>query len=497
MKTIKLCLLFLLFSCLVGCTQLNLDRQLVSDRYKTITSDRPNTKLSEVAPPKTIKELDSSLEAYFPEVKIIAPKAEQTFNKTEIEVRLNVENLPIFKDDTLQLGNHLNLVVDNEPFQAIYSIKEPIIIKNLTPGTHTIRAFAVRPWGESFKNEKAYAQTTFNVLTKTNDNRPEAGIPLLTYNSPTGTYGAEPLLLDFYLTNAPLHEIAQNNPNLKDWRIKATVNGTSFTLEDWQPIYLTGLEPGENWVQLELVDETGNSIENAFNNTVRVFTYDLKQNDALAKLVTDRITLAQARPMVDSSYYVQPIETFTQDIKPNDKIQSDIPVDAIAQHEATTELTTPALNDEPSVSVSESQEEQIQKQAQASLETPIFEVNVEPEVTPTSESETPISKPIAVEDSPEKDLDENNIVIINDRSDLEPSVTVDPDRSQVLIPQDKNGITTIVMPQPESAENSEAEVAIANPQMQSKPTTDLWWKKILIGLRQKIEALAKTLPQEV
>ena len=98
----------------------------------------------------------------------------------------------------------MNLIVDNEPFQAIYNIDRPITIKNLAPGSHTIRAFAVTPWGESFKNEGAYAQTTFNVLTETNDNRPDFSRPLLTYNSPTGTYGAEPLLLDFYLTNAPL-----------------------------------------------------------------------------------------------------------------------------------------------------------------------------------------------------------------------------------------------------------------------------------------------------
>ena len=495
MKTIKFCLLSFLFSCLVGCTQLNFDRS-IGDRYdRTITSNNPDTELAEVAPPKTIKELNSSLEAYFPEVKIVAPKAEQTFNRTDIEVRLNVENLPLFKDDTLQLGNHLNLVVDNEPFQPIYSIKEPIIIKNLAPGTHTIRVFAVRPWGESFKNEKAYTQTTFNVLTETNDNRPEPGIPLLTYNSPTGTYGAEPLLLDFYLTNAPLHAIAQNNLNLKDWRIKATVNGTSFILEDWQPIYLTGLEPGENWVQLELVDETGNSIENAFNNTVRVFTYNPQQNDALAKLVSDRLTLAQARPMVDKNYYIQPVE-ISKDIKPTNNIQSDTPVDPVAQPKPTTEVITPTLDNEPSVSVLESEEEQILEQARASLETPIFESIIEPEVTPTSDLEVPISNTMAAEDSFKTEHSEENIIVITkEESDREPSVT-ESGPGQNLPSKGRERVTTIVMPQPELVETSEAEVAIANPQMKSKPTT-LWWKKLLVGLRQRIEALARSLPDEV
>ena len=481
MKTIKFCLLIFLFSCLVGCTQLNLDRSIAGDRSnRIITSNNLDTELAEVAPPKIIDELNSSLEAYLPEVKIVAPKTEQTFDRTDVEVRLEVENLPIFKDSTkdstLELGNHLNLIVDNEPFQPIYSIQEPIIIKNLSPGTHTIRVFAARPWGESFKNEKAYAQTTFNVLTETNDNRPKPGVPLLTYNSPTGTYGAEPLLLDFYLTNAPLHAIAQNNPNLKDWRIKATVNGTSFILEDWQPIYLTGLEPGENWVQLELVDETGNSIENAFNNTVRVFTYNLQQNDTLAKLVSDRITVAQARPMVDPDYSLESVE-ISGNIKQTNSIESNT-LDAVAQSEPATEVIIPTLDNEPTVSTSKFDEKQIIEQAQSSLETPIFEPNIEPEVTP-SELEIPTSNSIAVEDSLETQQPNDKSVIITDESELEPSVT------------------TIVMPQSESVDTSEAEVAIANPQIESKPTTNLWWKKILVGLRHKIEALAKTLPNQV
>ena len=473
MKTIKFCLLFFLFSCLVGCTQLNPDRSTIGDRSnQIITSNNSDTKLAEITPPQTIKELNSSLK-YLPEVEIVAPKAEQTFNRTDIEVRLNVENLPIFKDDTLQLGNHLNLVVDNEALQPIYSIQEPIIIKNLSPGTHTIRVFAVRPWGESFKNEKAYAQTTFNVLTETNDNRPEPGVPLLTYNSPTGN-ATEPLLLDFYLTNAPLHAIAQNNPNLKDWRIKATVNGTSFILEDWQPIYLTGLEPGENWIQLELVDETGNSIENAFNNTVRVFTYDLQQNDALAKLMSDRLTLAQARSIVDPGYYIQPVE-ISEDTEATNSIKFNTQdaIDALAQSEPTTEVIAPILDNEPTVSTSKFEEKKILEQAQASLETPIFEPTIEPEVT-LSKPEIPRSNSIAVEDPFETESNDKSVTIIKEDSASEPSVT------------------TIVMPQPESAE-----VAIADSPTNLKPTTGSWWKKILVGLRQKIEALAKTLPDEV
>jgi hypothetical protein len=70
---------------------------------------------------------------------------------------------------------------------------------------------------------------------------------VLTYSRPTGSYGAEPIMLDFYLTNAPLHLVAQENPDdeIADWRIRVTVNGESFVLDRWQPVYLKGFKPGK------------------------------------------------------------------------------------------------------------------------------------------------------------------------------------------------------------------------------------------------------------
>ena len=493
MKTMKFCLLLLLLSCLIGCTRLNSDSSLNGDRFlDTKALSNSDTRLAEVATPKIIKELNRDLEPYVPEVEIVAPKPEQTFNRTDVKVRLKVENLPVFIDETLQLGNHLNLIVDNEPVRAIYSPEEPIIIENLLPGTHTLRVFAVRPWGESFKNEEAYAQTTFNVLTETNNNRIQPSEPLLTYNSPTGSYGAEPILLDFYLANAPLHAIAQNNSNLKDWRVRATINGTSFILEDWQPIYLTGLEPGENWVQLELIDQTGNDIENAFNNTVRVFTYNPQQNDTLAKLVSARLTLAQARSLVkpDNALLEATPEISTRDSAESDlqnntepEIIVDNLVEAVDEPEIVREAT-PTIDNEPSVStLSEDEEDRIATAAKAALETSIIE-QVKTKVTEQNsdiENITSTSSPVAIDDSVQPATSPGTTVIISE---------ADSNREQPL--------TTIDIPQPESVEVSEGEVEIIVPKKpEPKANSSLWWKKILVGLRQKIEALAKALPNEV
>ena len=303
MKTIKLCLLISCLSCLVACTQVNVTNPLDGDRAIAIGG----SKLAEVGIPKVIRELDRQLEKYNPQVKILAPAKGKVFSQTEIEVKLDVEDLPLFRDDRLKLGNHLDLILDNEPARQIYDLEEPIILKDLTPGTHSLRVFADRPWGESYKNDGAFAQTTFSIITETNDNRPENSLPLLTYGNPNGTYSTEPILLDFYLTNAPLHSVAKNDPNLTDWRIKATVNGDSFWLENWQPVYLKGFNKGENWIQLELIDEEGNNIANTYNNTVRVINYDPQQTDTLGKLMSDRLSAEEAKPIVEQTYYIQPV----------------------------------------------------------------------------------------------------------------------------------------------------------------------------------------------
>ncbi len=261
-------------------------------------------KISEVSPPEVIQELRAVLEQYEPQVTIESPRPNEVLQDDTISVRLQVKDLPLSKDEKLGLGPHLHLFLDSQPYQAVYDVSQPIVLKDLSPGTHTIRAFASRPWHESFKNEGSYAQTTFHVFTKTSDNNPNLELPLLTYSRPQGVYGAEPIMLDFFLTNAPLHIVAQEDEkdDVADWRIKVTVNGSEFVLDRWQPLYLKGFTPGKNWVQLEYIDEKGNPIQNVYNNLARSFTYTPNGKDTLSKLVRDELSFAQARSIVDLNY---------------------------------------------------------------------------------------------------------------------------------------------------------------------------------------------------
>ncbi|NJN06612.1 MAG: hypothetical protein HC815_00950 [Richelia sp. RM1_1_1] len=268
-------------------------------------------KFSEVAPPEVIQELRQTLEVYQPQVKILNPQPEEVLQEDKLQVKLQVKDLPIFKNAKYGLGSHLKVILDNQPELEVYNLSQPLELVDLSPGTHTLRVFASRPWHESFKNEGAYAQTKFHVFTKSDDNNPDSNLPILTYNHPQGSYGAEPILLDFYLTNAPLHLLAQDNPDsaIADWRIRCTINGESFIIDRWQSLYLKGFNTGKNWVKLEFLDNQGNPVKNIFNSTVRVINYESKGKDTLAKIVRGELASEDLRGIVEADYAVEiPVE---------------------------------------------------------------------------------------------------------------------------------------------------------------------------------------------
>ena len=260
--------------------------------------------MAEVSPPETLDTLKQIIDAYTPQVRILSPRPGEVVERSTVSVRFQVRGLPLFKDDTWQLGPHLHVFLDDQPYTAVYDASEPLVLEDLAPGTHTLRVFASRPWHESFKNEGAFDQRTFHIFSPTPQNAVNASAPLLTYSRPQGRYGAEPIMLDFYLTHAPLHLSAQEDPkdDLHDWRIRCTVNGQSFVFDQWQPIYLKGFQPGRNWVQLELIDETGRPIDNRFNNTVRVIDYQPGGTDTLSRLVRGELDLKAVASIIDPTY---------------------------------------------------------------------------------------------------------------------------------------------------------------------------------------------------
>ncbi|WP_211293262.1 hypothetical protein [Brunnivagina elsteri] len=321
-RSAKLLVSFLLILSLSGC-----GGKVVSQEPFTSGKVRDNPQLtnqiSEVSPPSVIQELKRSLETNQPQVKIISPKPDETLQNDRVDVSFQVKDLPIFQDSQYKLGPHLHVILDNQPYIAVYDISQPLTLSNLAAGTHTLRVFASRPWHESFKNEGAYTQTTFHVFTKTDENNPDISQPLLTYSRPKGEYGAEPILLDFYITNAPLQIGGKDilKDEIGDWRIRCTINGESFVLDRWESVYLKGFKPGKNWVKLEFLDGEGKVVKNVFNTTVRSIDYEPKGKDTLSKIIRGELSSEQVRGIVDPNYtakipVIEPIPTVTPKIEP-------------------------------------------------------------------------------------------------------------------------------------------------------------------------------------
>lgn len=360
------------------------------DKAVTVAPAEPvsiSAGIVEVAPPPEIQRLRDFLDRYEPQISIISPKPEQVLADTQVSVKFDVKNLPIFKNAEFGLGPHIHIALDNQEYKALYDLNQPIVFENISAGTHTLRAFASRPWHESFKNKGAYAQATFHVLTKTGENTPEPQVPLLTYSRPVGTYGAEPIMLDFYLQNAPLHLLGNDEEMLNDWQVRATVDGQSFTFDRWEPIYLTGFKTGQNWVKLELLEPDGDAIANVFNSTAHVINYQPSGNDTLARLMRGE-KIANIEAIVNPDY-VPPAPVVT-------------PEPEVIPAPAAVETIEPAANPvDPVEEVKPAEQKAIQKEVEATPEpvkpakviAPQKEVPQVTELKPSPAPEKAIAKP--------------------------------------------------------------------------------------------------------
>jgi hypothetical protein len=205
------------------------------------------------------------------------------------------------------MGNHIHVILDNQPYEAYYNLDHEFELRNVTDGEHTLRVFPSRPWHESFKNEGAFQMVKFSVknggadankpattnsgqqLSNANSNSNAAPTPegkdmkestagdvdpnkpLLTYSRPKGEYKgpeADAIMIDFWLANAKL------TGDGGEYRIRYSVDGGEPKfIEKWAPIWLSGWTAGKHTIKLELVDKDGKLVDNGgYNSTTREIT---------------------------------------------------------------------------------------------------------------------------------------------------------------------------------------------------------------------------------
>jgi hypothetical protein len=257
-----------------------------------------------------------------PMLRILSPAKSATINGATAEVKLELSGdlkgyMP-HKDPATGKGNHIHVILDNQPYEAYYELGQPFELRNLTEGKHTLRVFASRPWHESYKNDGNFQMVEFTVKgggdaskpTTTKDGQTMASPskspvanqagksantnanasssparegkamaastagnvdptkPLLTYSRPKGEYAgddADPIMIDFWLSNAKLQGDGGQ------YRVRYSIDGGEAKfLDKWEPIWLSGWTGGKHIVKLELLDKDGNPVDNGgYNSTTR------------------------------------------------------------------------------------------------------------------------------------------------------------------------------------------------------------------------------------
>lgn len=225
----------------------------------------------------------SPSEPGFPEasLQIEAPEPGASFEEGTVEARLSLEGFelgastPGLEDRGLAFsenGQHVHFIVDNEPYRALYDLGDPVEVSGLDPGRHVLRAFASRQWHESVKSDGAFAATWFTVGDDGEVEAWDPEAPLLTYSRPKGTYAgadADSVMVDFYLSNAEI------GPGDDQHSVRLTVDDSlSWTLTEWAPHYVLGLDEGDHAFRLELLAPDGTVVPGPFNSTERVITVE-------------------------------------------------------------------------------------------------------------------------------------------------------------------------------------------------------------------------------
>lgn len=260
-----------------------------------------------------------------PALRFLEPREGATIQGSTVNLKLalsgDLKGYKPGKDPATGMGNHIHVILDNQPYEAYYSLDQPFELRNVTEGKHTLRVFASRPWHESYKNAGSFQMVTFTVkgggdaakptttaggqvmsnssntsmnthpampansnttpaaaapregkdMASSTASEVDAKKPLLTYSRPKGEYkGAdtEAIMIDFWLSNAKL----QGDGG--EYRVRYSVdNGEAKFIEKWEPIWLKGWTAGKHTIKLELVDKDGNVVANGdYNATSREIT---------------------------------------------------------------------------------------------------------------------------------------------------------------------------------------------------------------------------------
>jgi len=321
MKSIKFLSLLALFAAVSACetptnTNTNTNRANVANVNAANANSAPTApNLTEVPRPQKIEDQmkeRGEQDKAAPTISVVEPKNGATVASSTVKVKLSLagdlKGYKPMKDMTTGMGNHIHVILDNQPYEAYYNLDSEFELRNVSDGEHTLRFFPSRPWHESYKNAGAFQMVKFTVknggadttkpattnanqaMSNANATTPPEGKdmkestagnvdtakPLLTYSRPKGEYkgvDAENIMIDFWLSNVGLqYDDSLTIPTA--YRVRYSVDGGEAKyIDNWKPIWLSGWANGTHTIKLELVDKAGNLVDNGgYNSTTREIT---------------------------------------------------------------------------------------------------------------------------------------------------------------------------------------------------------------------------------
>ena len=212
------------------------------------------------------------IEGPAPTIRVTSPRANQLVRNGHVMLRAQVDHWPLAPEP----GNHVHVIIDNEPYIAVRDLSKPIDLNALVEkalghplaeGTHVLRMFPSRSQHESVKEGEPFVVRVFSYKKRTPGFRFDPKAPLLTYSRPKGCYPSDSsVLLDFYVSGIP--ELSTDGNRVR-YLIDDSVERVIAT---WSPHYINHLLDGQHTIELTLIGPDGEPVPGPFNHTKRVIT---------------------------------------------------------------------------------------------------------------------------------------------------------------------------------------------------------------------------------
>jgi hypothetical protein len=188
-----------------------------------------------------------------PCISITSPGQDDCLPGPDVVIRFETSGLQLCPS-----GCNIHFKLDNEPFEVQFDPSHPHVFRDVKPGTHTARVYAANHRHEAIPG--TMDMVTFSVIYPTEDNRPEPGVPLLTWNLPQGEYkglDAADIAADFLVTDGALSK--------HGYRVQVYVDGRRDIVYDNAPRHYKDLAPGFHVIRMDLVDRQGHLVPGPFN----------------------------------------------------------------------------------------------------------------------------------------------------------------------------------------------------------------------------------------